>query len=101
MLLSFLSPTPLTNMQYWFTFLFVMVAVTIADVCWTMYFIETEKRNAVKAGVWSAMIMVAGAFTTTKYVDDRSFIIAAVIGAFLGTAGIIEWKRRQEEKSKI
>lgn len=88
-------------MNYWFTFLFVVVAVCLADVCWTMYFIETEKRNAVKAGVWSSLIMVTGAFTTTKYVDDPTFIVAAIIGAFVGTAGIIAWKRRQENKSTI
>lgn len=83
-------------MTYWVNFFLVMVAVCIADICWTLYFIETEKRNSIKAGIWSSLIMVVAAFTTTKYVNDTSFVIAATIGAFIGTAGIIEWKRRRE-----
>lgn len=83
--------------SYAVTFIIVMVAVCIADVCWTMYFIETENRNAVKAGFWSASIMIVGAFTTTQYINDKSLIVAAAIGAFIGTAGIIKWKSSRKQ----
>ncbi len=73
----------------------VVAAVCIADVCWTMYFIETENRNSVKAGIWSSLIMVAGAFTTTSYVEDKRYVLAAVIGAFIGTVAAVEYKKRK------
>lgn len=85
-------------MTYWINFVLVMLAVGLADICWTLYIIATEKRKSISAGVWSSFIMLVGAFTVTKYVDDPSFALAAAIGAFIGTAGIVEWKRRKELK---
>jgi len=85
-------------MTYWINFWLVMLAVGVADVCWTLYIIATEKRHPISAGIWSAFIMLVGAFTVTKYVDDPSFAIAAAIGAFIGTAGIVAWKRHKESK---
>lgn len=72
----------------------VAASVALADICWTLYFIEVEKRAAIKAGFWSAMIMVMGTFATSSYVSDHRFIAAAVAGAFVGTAGVVAWKRR-------
>ena len=85
-------------MSYILTFLGVMVAMIIADVCWTYYFIKVEERKAIPAGVWSALIIVASAFITTSYVEDRSLVVAAVIGAFLGTAGTVWYKDKKEKK---
>ena len=63
--------------------LFVLTAV--CDVAWTKYFIETERRAPVKAGLWSALIAGLGRFTVTQYMSDRSLISAVVLGAFAGT----------------
>lgn len=82
-------------MSIWL-FLLVILSVCIADICWTMYFIETEKRRPVSAAMWSSLIMIAGTFTTTQYVSDRRYAIAAIIGAFIGTYIAVEWKRRSE-----
>ena len=84
-------------MSFELKWLIVVGSVALADICWTLYFIEVEKRAAVKAGFWSAMIMVMGTFATTSYVTDHRFISAAVLGAFLGTSGIVWWKRRGTE----
>jgi hypothetical protein len=85
-------------MSYILTFLGVMVAMIIADVCWTYYFIKVEERKAIPAGIWSSLIIVASAFITTSYVEDRSLVAAAVIGAFLGTAGTVWYKAKKEKK---
>jgi hypothetical protein len=82
-------------MSYILTFLGVMVAMILADVCWTYYFIKVEERKAIAAGVWSALIIVASSFITTSYVEDRSLIIAAVLGAFIGTAGTVYFKKKK------
>lgn len=76
-------------------FLLVMLAVALADVCWTMYFIHTSKANAVKAGVWSALIMLCSSFATVNYVDDKRYVVAAMIGAFIGTWATIIYKKKQ------
>lgn len=75
------------------SYLLVFLAVAAADVCWTLYFIETGKRNAAKAAAWSALIVALGAFTTVAYVHERGLILAAVAGAFAGTWATIRFKR--------
>lgn len=81
-------------------FVLVMVAMIIADICWTVYFLKVEERKAIASGVWSALIIIASAFTTTSYVEDKSLIPAAVIGAFIGTAGTVWYKKRVEQNDK-
>ena len=75
-----------------------MVAMILADVCWTMYFIETEKRRSIHAGLWSAAILLFGSVVTINYVDDHRLLIAAIIGSFLGVVATIEYKKQKENK---
>jgi peptidoglycan biosynthesis protein MviN/MurJ (putative lipid II flippase) len=82
-------------MTYILTFLGVMVAMIIADICWTYYFIKVEERKALAAGIWSSLITISGSFITTSYVHDRSLVLAAVIGAFIGTAGTVYFKKKK------
>lgn len=77
-------------------FILVMLALIVADVCWTMYFTETANKNPVKAGIWSALIMLSGSFATVSFVNDKRFIIAAMLGAFIGTYATIKWIKRKE-----
>jgi hypothetical protein len=83
--------------QFALDFLFVAAAIFAADVCWTLYFIETTAKNAVKAAFWSSMIMVCSAFAVTGYVEDKRLIVAAIVGAFLGTYATIKWKNKRGE----
>ena len=83
-------------MEYIIKFILVALAMIVADVCWTYYFIKVEERKAIAAGIWSALIIVASSFITTSYVEDRSLVPAAVIGAFIGTAGTVWYKNRKK-----
>ena len=83
-------------MEYIIKFILVVLAMIVADVCWTYYFIKVEERKAIAAGIWSALIIVASSFITTSYVEDRSLVPAAVIGAFIGTAGTVWFKNRKK-----
>jgi hypothetical protein len=76
----------------------VMIAMILADICWTYYFIKVDERKSLAAGLWSALIIVFGMFSVINYVDDKTLTIAAIIGAFIGTAGAVEMKRRKEIK---
>ena len=80
------------------TFLLIMVAMALADVCWTLYFIDVEERRAHPAAFWSAMLILANAFAITNYIEDNIYITAAIIGTYLGTFGTIKWKQRKEKK---
>jgi peptidoglycan biosynthesis protein MviN/MurJ (putative lipid II flippase) len=78
-------------------FILVMLAMIVADICWAMYFIEIDKRRVYAAGIWSAVIIVASAFITTSYVEDKSMVPAAAIGAFIGTAATVYYKKKKEQ----
>lgn len=81
-------------------FILVMLAMIVADICWAMYFIEIDKRRVYAAGAWSAVIIIASAFITTSYVEDKSMVPAAALGAFIGTAGTVYYKKRKENDNK-
>ncbi len=75
-----------------------MVAMALADVCWTLYFIDVEERRAHAAAFWSAMIILVTAFTVTNYVENKIYIVAAFLGAYVGTYVTIQWKRKTENR---
>lgn len=80
------------------TFFLIMVAMALADVCWTLYFIDVEERRAHAAAFWSAMIILVTAFTVTNYVENKIYIVAAFLGAYVGTYVTIQWKRKTENR---
>lgn len=86
------------NFIYILQFIGVMTSMILADVSWTYYFIKVEERKSLSAGIWSALIVVFGIFTTINYVEDRSLVVAAIIGAFVGTFLAVEIKKRNEAK---
>jgi drug/metabolite transporter (DMT)-like permease len=87
-------------MAFAIKFILVMLAMIVADICWTMYFIEIDKRRVYAAGAWSAVIIIASAFITTSYIEDKSMVPAAAIGAFIGTAGTVYYKNKKEQNDK-
>ncbi len=78
-----------------------MFAMALADVFWTLYFIDVDSRRAHHVSVWSAMIILVTAFTVTNYVDNKIYIAAAFIGAYWGTFLTIKWKTKQESEAEI
>jgi hypothetical protein len=86
-------------MDYILSFISVFLAVMIADVCWTFYFIKIEERKSLAAGIWGAGVYLCGAFAVVSYTTDRSLIIPAVLGAILGTWATVEYKKRKEKKT--
>jgi len=87
-------------MAFELKFILVTVAMFLTDVCWTMYFVEVEKRNSLPAGIWGSAILLFGSIVTINYVDDHRLLAAAIIGSFLGVVATIEYKKRKENKTK-
>jgi peptidoglycan biosynthesis protein MviN/MurJ (putative lipid II flippase) len=88
-------------MPFILKFILVLVAMILADVCWTMYFIEVEKRKPISAGLWGAAILLFGSVVTIGYVEDIRLLAAAVLGSFIGVAGTVQYKKRKEAKDPI
>jgi hypothetical protein len=85
-------------MAFTIKFILVMIAMFLTDVCWTMYFVEVEKRKSISAGLWGSAILLFGSVVTINYVDDHRLLIAAIIGSFIGVVATIEYKKRKENK---
>ena len=85
-------------MPYILQFILVFIAMTIADVCWTLYFISVDERKSITAGIWGSAIYLCGAFGVLSYTENKSLIIAAVLGSFVGTYLTVEYKKKKENK---
>lgn len=77
-----------------------MVAMAAVDVCWTYYFIKIDERKEIGAGIWAVILLLFSAFVTTNYVNDKTLIIAAAIGSFLGTYLTVKYKKNKENKNE-
>lgn len=75
------------------SYILVAIAVAAADVCWTLYFIETTAKHAVRAAAWSSMIVILSGFTVIQYTHDPKMLAAAAVGAFVGTWATVRFKR--------
>jgi hypothetical protein len=89
---------------YLIKFIGVAISVALADVCWVKYFHGVEDGNPLKAGLWAVGLIVLGALSIEGYVSDSSLIIAAGIGAFIGTYITVAHKNHvkinKEKKNK-
>lgn len=86
------------TLEYAFKFALVMGSMILADICWATYFIKVGNREAFKAGIWSMLIILFGAFCTTEYVHDKSLISAAMLGAFIGSYLTVKKANKKENK---
>jgi hypothetical protein len=85
-------------MTYTLTFIGVMISMFLVDICWAKYFIYVSEKKPFQSAVWGCLIMIFGAFTTINYVEDRSLLIAAIIGGFAGTYTAVYKEARKTEK---
>jgi len=88
---------------YILKFIGVMVAMIMVDFCWAKYFIYVAKHKPFLSALWGSVIILFGAFTTINYVEDRTLLIAAFLGGFIGTytAVLIEKKKKDKENGNV
>lgn len=84
-------------MSFPLQFAMVFFSMVATDVAWTVYFIKVEERKVFASGLWSALIMVFGALVTSSYVHDRRLMVAAVLGAFVGTSATVWYKKNKKQ----
>ena len=80
-------------METWVLFVLVFLGLVAIDFCWTVYIDKVAKQQAVPAGVWSAMITLLSAVVVVAYTTNPILIIAAVLGAFVGTVLAVKWTK--------
>lgn len=72
-----------TKFHYKFTT--VLAAVAISDFIWAKYMSSVAQGASVVASLWSVLVIALGAYTVVSYVEDKRLVIAACIGAAIGT----------------
>ena len=87
-------------MEYILKFTGVTCAMGLVDVCWAFYFIKVGERKSLHSGLWAIALFISGAFVTTSYIEDKTLLIAAALGSFIGTYATVEYKKRKELKEQ-
>lgn len=88
----------MNTLEFWLQFIGVAALVAASDVVYTLYFIATSDRAAAKAAHWSALTVGAGAIVTVSYMHDIKLLIAAMLGAWIGTYATIRWAASTESE---
>lgn len=75
---------------------YILVALSMAsvDFFWARYMIAVTARQAWRAAAWSSSIILLGAFVTLSYVHEHGMIVAAAIGAFIGTFATVRFTKQ-------
>lgn len=89
--LNFVS---MMTVEYWMTFLGVAFISGVADVVWVKYFQTIERKAAVSAAVWGALIYGMSGLTFLSYKAEDSMVIAAMIGGFIGTFLTVKFSKK-------
>lgn len=63
----------------------VFASTLAADYAWTKYNVNVSAKRATAAASWSAAIVGFGAVSVVSYTHDPKLVIAALLGAFVGT----------------
>lgn len=64
---------------------FVTNAVILSDFVWTRYIGSIASRDAVWSANWAVLVILLGAYTVISYVGDARLVLAAAVGAWIGT----------------
>jgi len=69
----------------------VFLSAALLDAVWTLTVRMVADKRAVAAAVYSALTIGLGAFTTISFVSDPRYVVAAVLGGFVGTYLTVRW----------
>lgn len=69
----------------WFRASSVFLAMVVSDFIWARYIGSVAAGYAVESSIWSAVVVLIGAFVVVSYIEDRRLITPAVLGAAIGT----------------
>lgn len=82
------------TLQYWLQFGAVVIMMAVVDICYAKYTLAVGNLHAVRAAGWAGAIIGCSSFITVSYVGDRTLVIAAIIGAFIGTYLVVKREKK-------
>jgi hypothetical protein len=59
--------------------------MAITDAIWARYVSAIASSSKLEAAIWGVLVIVLGAYVVISYVADKRMLVAAAIGAFIGT----------------
>jgi hypothetical protein len=63
----------------------VFLAMAATDWVWARYTQNVQAGRAFASGFYSGLIVVGGAFSVVRYVEDHRLVVPASLGALFGT----------------
>jgi hypothetical protein len=88
-----------------FTWVLLFFISIVYDIVYTKSILHISKLNAAAAAHLSVILYIMMAYGTINYVKNFINVIPIIVGAWLGTYGILKYekhqKNKQENKEKI
>ena len=63
----------------------VFCATIIVEALWTMAVVETARRRALIAALYSAFLPLVAGYTTISFIRNPLMLVVIAVGAFVGT----------------
>ena len=77
----------------WLQHLFVFTAMVVTDFAYARWARRAANKQALRAALYAGLLLLCSAFVTTSYVENKQFVISAVIGAVFGTWVAIKYDK--------
>lgn len=83
--------------MWWLTFLGIVAAMFVLDVTFALYTRRVAQGAALSSAIFASTICLLGATVVVGYMEDKLYIFAAMIGAFLGTYITVRWDHKRKQ----
>ena len=75
-------------------------AMSLLEVTFALYMRAAGRNMPGRAAFWAGLIHLLGAVAILSYVDDHRYLSATLLGAVVGTFGVVAWSRHQDSQPK-
>lgn len=77
------------------------VGMFAVDVCWVYYMDKANNDRAHPAAFWALMLHAFGSGNTLVYTEDARYLSATLLGTYVGTWAVVEYKRRKKIREAV
>lgn len=84
----------------WIVFASVGLGATLVDVLWTLGIRRISQGRALESAMFSGIMTIANGLVIMEFVNNKWYLIAAAIGAFVGNYVTMRFDLRKRFKMK-